>query len=438
MDKRIYTLLFIAVILAIIYPGIQSMSMFQGEDSQVLYSDGLFGKRIEKVTVDIPNATSAHTYTANYPWWHWSNLASGMNIYGISSPAQSGEGDSSNWLYIDVEYGSDPVPITVKQQNDLYMKDTFEGYWDGERTISTARLRMYEGLVTDTDKEVTGDLYAEAYSHGPYEYGDKFNTSIMFNPNPDAYFVFGSEDYSLAIDGSGVYDYTLQERYYQDHYLETDGWIMDRAWVSANVYEPSEDSVDDGKGSITVRVLDDLVQKEAYVDVYKNGQKHDTVHLEDGSTTLKGLEYADYRFRVDTGRADIPESYEAFAYDSVPYQQGYDLNEGTVELTSNRDQINYVIIGVSEESKENNESGFTTPDNLGYSDVTNTTIIKDTITGGSGGLQGVLDSLTMLFYYIFAFMLFGIPIVLLAFAGIFLFKSGLYSFAYTKIQEVLK
>lgn len=334
-----WTWVFICLAALIVIPQITPMTLVgpvgDTADYDVLYKDSPFGYEIRKVYLD-----NGFTYVKQYQWYHLESLLNiaGIwqphNIYGISSDSQylGTTSASSNMLWLTCYTDSDPVPIYLKQQNDLDFSDSNNWFFDGKTTAKASRVAMYKGMF---DEDVHLDPYTvschdEEYIEGPFQYGETWTSTLHFYPyvNP----------HPMSVD------FTIQETLYADTWnFLVDGYDTDRAWVHIAVQKSPEDAEESGIGTITVKITDELLPYSAYVQMYRDGSEvGDPEYVsEDGKDFSLQLNHY-YRFVV------IPPDgaeWTTWAYDAVPQQSGYDYNIGDVYLDAQHNVINYIVAG---------------------------------------------------------------------------------------------
>jgi hypothetical protein len=376
------------------------------EDRQVLHRDGLFGPKTERLVFE--DGTIA--YTTTYPWYYFAeqrDFLSSMNIYGIEGSS------SSNEIYLTAEVGDDPIPIVVKQQNDLDFTNSEQGtWWDffGQKTqepCDKSQLVMYDGIYGYGDN--SPNIYSDPFhdrivKEGFWQYGETWTSTLHFYPvvNPMRL----NMNPSQVIEGAGSYSYTIEETLYPEDYPS--GFDTDKAWVHVSVQEGQEYAESQGTGSITVKVLDNLYQSSANVDIYKDGQKIDSDTV-DGATTFDDLEFGDYRFEVTN------TDYDQYFVEAVPY---YDLDksdQGIAELTAEHNSITYVIYG---DYPQTEGSGFDTGDDT--IPGTNGTMPDLSVgDGGDGNLDKIIALMESLGFFVIVAL--GLPLFMVMIVGLLLF-----------------
>ena len=321
---RNWFLIAIAVVLASILLPFMQAGSFAGNvvESEVVYRDGLFGPYIERVTLD--NGGVMHVI--QYPWYYFTDgYLPSMNIYGI-------EGSSySNEIHL-VCYSDDaPIKITVKQQNDLKFPNSILPWSYDEVDAVKSRLVMYKGIATDNEKlsSLTDPWDDLVWTHGPFVYEETWTTEVQFNP--------------WYYDGGDKPKFTIEETLYP---VSLVGYDMDRAFVYVTVLErvntedPNDPIVAGGVGSITVTVLDNLIQSPATIRMYKNDVLvQSSLYIKDGDHEFTDLEFGTYRFEV------VDADYETWFYDALPQQSGFNYDLGNVELSAELNAISYIIKG---------------------------------------------------------------------------------------------
>ena len=322
INQNWFLIAIMVVLASILLPFMQENS-FAGNvvKSEVVYRDGFFGPYIERVTLD--NGGIIHVI--QYPWYYFTdgNLPS-MNIYGIEGSAMS------NTVNIVCYPDDDPIPIIVKQQNDLNFPNSVFPWLYDEVEAERSRLTMYNGIVESADEKLDPlfDSYHDmAWSYGPYLYGETWTSTLYYYPYVKPY---AHEE-----------GFTIEETLYPTSI----GYDMDRAFVYVTVLDrvdindPNDPIVVGGVGSITVRILDNLIQRPATVRIYKDNVLIQTVYIEDGKHTFKDLVFGFYRFEV------VDDGYETYFYDAFPQSSDYDYDIGNVELSAELNTISYVIYG---------------------------------------------------------------------------------------------
>lgn len=333
--NRNWFLIAIAVVLASILLPHLGPSSFAGSvvDSEVVYRDGWFGPYIERVTLD----NNGVTYVTQYPWYtfneQFSDLSS-MNIYGLDGGSAMIGGASSGYIELVAYPDGDPIEIIVKQQNNLDFSSSVNWWEDGKEVCEKSRLVMYTGSTeksTEEWKELTPliNLFDDlTWSDGPYLYGETWVSSVTFEP--------------WRYDGGDHLEFTIVETLYTGPLI---GYDTDVGYVDVTMLEyvdlndPNDPIIQGGVGSISVKVLDNLIKRSATVDMYKNNNKIQTVVIDGGSHVFDDLEFGMYSFEV------VDDDYETWFYDAFPQQAGYDYDIGDVELSAELNTISYVING---------------------------------------------------------------------------------------------
>ena len=331
IDRNWFLIAIMIVLASILLPFMQAGS-FAGNvvESEVVYRDGWFGPYIERVMLD--NGGVMHVI--QYPWYYFTDgYLPSMNIYGIEGSGMS------NTINIVCYPDDDPIPIVVKQQNDLKFPDSIFPWLYDEVDAERSRLTMYNGIVEDFDEELNPlfDSYHDmVWSYGPYEYEHMWTSTLHYYPYVRPY---------AHSEG-----FTIEETLYP----ALIGYDMDRAFVYVTVLErvahidpddptspvdPNDPIVVGGVGSITVRILDDLVQRPATIHMYQDNVLIQTVYIENGEHTFDDLEFGFYRFEV------VDDDYETYFYDAFPQQSGYDYDLGNVELSAELNGISCIIYG---------------------------------------------------------------------------------------------
>ena len=320
---RNWFLIAIMIVLASITLPFMQVGSFAGNvvESEVVYRDGWFGPYIERVTLD--NGGVMHV--TQYPWYYFTDgYLPSMNIYGIEGSAMS------NTVNIVCYPDDDPIPIIVKQQNDLKFPDSIFPWMYDEVDAERSRLTMYNGVFDDFNETLSplSDSYHDMiWSYGPYLYGETWTSTLHYYPYVRPY---GHEE-----------GFTIEETLYP----ALIGFDMDRAFVMVRVLDrvdvndPNDPIVVGGVGSITVRILDNLVQRPATIHMYQDNVLIQTVYIENGEHTFDDLEFGFYRFEV------VDDDYETYFYDAFPQQSGYDYDLGNVELSAELNGVSCIIYG---------------------------------------------------------------------------------------------
>lgn len=108
----------------------------------------------------------------------------------------------------------------------------------------------------------------------------------------------------------------------------------DRSIISDN-----NDKEEPNTGSISVRVLDNLIRYPTHIQIYKNGEFVQSVYMSEGKHIFRNLEYGIYKFEVND------PDFITWWCDAFPAQNNYDNEIGEVELSSQINTISYVING---------------------------------------------------------------------------------------------
>ncbi|NPE27635.1 hypothetical protein HNV12_06545 [Methanococcoides sp. SA1] len=360
MNSKIIPMLVVLLIASIILPQFTAGS-FAGDavSSETVYREGMFGPSIERVVWE----SGAVTHVTKYPWyyfWEQTDDFQSMNIYGISGSSMS------NDINIVCDYGDDPISVTFKQQNDLDFSDSINWFWSSKEVCEKSCLIAYYGLVDDQEKDLnylTDDFHSLIHTVGPWAYGETWTSTLKISP-----------DWVHGIKAPGSYDFTVQETLYPSNLQPYD---TDRAWIHLTVLEDPIISQEIGKGTITVKVLDNLIQSAADVRMYQDGSLKQTVHLTAGEHTFENLPFGSYRFEV------VDSDYKPFFYDAFPQQSGYDYDSGAVDLSAERNTISYLIYGdfTSTEGSGYDQGDGIIPD---YSNTTTGKVLEDIVDGVTG------------------------------------------------------
>ncbi|HAE43001.1 MAG TPA: hypothetical protein DCG34_08820, partial [Clostridiales bacterium] len=201
-----------------------------------------------------------------------------------------------------------------------------------------------------------------------------------------------------------TYDYTVQETIYIDGPITDVGYNTDRAFVHVTIPKPGATT-----GTLTVTVLDNLKALPVSIRLFKDGQVYqDTVYLTGGTKTFSNLPFGTYNVQV------LRDDYNVFFYDAFPAQSGYDYSTGKVQLSTTVNTCNYMIYGITDQTKADGSSGFDsgTDQIPGVDDAKES--IRDIIFGdGDSGLSKII--------------LFGLPlfmIIIIAGLGFYYYKLG--------------
>lgn len=337
INNKQVTMILVVLAALVILPNMLPASMVTDDgvsDRETIYQDGLFGSKVNRVTLD----NGIVTYEKDYAWYSAEALKESFlhsfNIYGIEGSS------SSNVMYLTETYPFEPVTVTFKQQNDLKMSSLW-GYGDYvETTIGKSRLRVYEGIAGQDDEldSLTNNVVESVVSKDVHPYGQTWTTDIHV----------GGSYYDISEAGS--YGYTIEETLYPEGSLI--GVETDRAWVHLAVMEEPAQAT---SGEITVTVLDNLMCQPAHVAMYHDGHLVSTYYLDHGTYTYTNLDFGTYSFRV------TDNDYTTWCYDAVPNQElqaDYNLDVGVVQLSNDINHINYMICGIFDSTEESGKSGF--------------------------------------------------------------------------------
>jgi hypothetical protein len=390
-----YFLLLIIVLASIVLPVFSSPASIAGDvqESVTVYREGLFGPHIDRLTM----ADGGVMRAIVYPWyyfWEYTDKFTSMNIYGI------GGSSSSNSVNYVVNSGEGKIPVVFKQQNDLDFSNSINWFFDTKEDCVESKLVAYDGLVLNSGDSLS--TLTDGYNavvineNGPWAYGQTWTSTLHITPSLDP----------------GSYDYTVQETLYPSSLT---GFDTDRAWVHVTVLEVPELAT---TGSITVKVLDNLVAHPCYVQMFKDGYPAvNQLYLNDGEHTFSNLEFGhSYSFTV------IDSDYDTMYYDAFPQQTGYNYDTGNVELTKDRNTVSYIIYGTTPDS----ESGFDAGDGIlpDYSDNPISKIIDSVTDDNDGGdpdyfglivkLMGSLGLMAIVILGIPLFMILAVIVLLIA------------------------
>ncbi|WP_340819039.1 hypothetical protein [Methanolobus sp. WCC4] len=398
--QGIVKLLLVLLVASIVLPSLSVQSYVPSGDTEVdiVYRDGLFGP-IHKMVTD---EQGVRMHVIDYPWYYFKDTGSAMNIYGIEGSSQS------NDISFTIDYLSEYKEITFKQQNDLYFPDSI---WNKYPEVTKARLVMYNGLPEsdDTDFGLLDSYKTKQTVSGNWDYGETWTTTLRYYPS------------GWGIEAGNTYDYTVQESLGIDSPIPTDQvfYDTDRAFVHVTIPDPGATTA-----TLTVTVLDNLKALPCSVQLLKDGQVYQqSVYLgSDGTKTFENLPFGRYSVKV------LADDYETFFNDAYPAQFGYDYDDGEVELDSDINTCNYIIYGITDETKEDGSSGYDDPDNDIPSVPDPEDIIEDILDGDDEDGKSIAELLVELAVSLglVAVVAFGLPLflILLLIVLLIFYKKG--------------
>lgn len=327
LDRNWYLIAIAVVLASILLPFMQAGS-FAGNvvESTVVYRDGWFGPYIERVTLD----NGAVTHVTRYPWYYFRDLSSpSMRIVSLDGGSFMSGGSSSGRISINVYEGDGVVPVTIGHQNtgDFI---TYDVFGLGDKTVKKSRLVMYKGDI-ETWKKLSplvapwDDL---VWSYGPYEYLDQWETVVTFDP--------------WYYRGGDTMTFTIVETQYPRSLVgyETGvGYVDVSVLKTVDPDDPTDPIVVGGVGTIRVKVFDDMINRPATVNVYKDGVFVKTKSIIDDGFVFDNLKFGRYRFEV------IDADYETWFYDASPHQSDFNFDIGDVELSAEFNTISYFVYG---------------------------------------------------------------------------------------------